>query len=244
MAKRMRHPSPGDRSPWGTIQNVSVIVPYHIYLIGTEGHGGMKLSPEYNALVDQVWRVKGGWYEEDVDVAIVIVTFQKVFADKVKTETGRSGIDAARDALVRHYPKQYSDWWPRERDLKALVGLGYYDAAEIAELTRKASADIDAMFGGPVQPRREKTPARIFRSEHDGLMRIQLAPGDMVVCDFCNKDWTDKPTSGGFIFSGYAVCPDCEPKQLKSIKGHGEEEEIEAFCPSNMSFADFVRSGR
>ena len=69
--------------------------------------------------------------------------------------------------------------------------------------------------------------------------RINL--GDIVACDLCNKDWTFDKTSGGFYFSGKAVCPDCSEKTLKSIKEYNEEEYIDSYCPKDKSFADYVR---
>ena len=64
--------------------------------------------------------------------------------------------------------------------------------------------------------------------------------GDLVMCDFCSKDWTDNDTSGGFLFDSKAVCPDCAPKMLKSIKGYNEEDHIKARCPQDKSFFKWV----
>lgn len=41
---------------------------------------------------------------------------------------------------------------------------------------------------------------------------INVDPGNMVLCDFCNKDYTEDTISvGGILFSGHACCPDCLP---------------------------------
>ncbi len=69
---------------------------------------------------------------------------------------------------------------------------------------------------------------------------IRVDPGRMVLCDFCNKDWTNSKQSGGMMFSSYAVCPDCEAEQRASIKMYKEEHLI-TDCPDGMSFADFIR---
>lgn len=68
--------------------------------------------------------------------------------------------------------------------------------------------------------------------------------GRIVVCDFCDDDYTDKDTGGGFIFGSKAVCPSCEGETRKSIAGYGEEHYIKAECPEGQSFADFVRGYR
>lgn len=68
--------------------------------------------------------------------------------------------------------------------------------------------------------------------------------GPIVVCDLCDKDWTDSPASGGLLFQSKAVCPDCAPRILKSASAHGEEEYIRGTCPPSQSFADYIRACR
>lgn len=65
--------------------------------------------------------------------------------------------------------------------------------------------------------------------------------GDLVACDACNEDFTNSDRSGGFLFRSYAYGPCCQEKQLRSIRGYGEEWNIRARCPAGMSFADWVR---
>lgn len=68
--------------------------------------------------------------------------------------------------------------------------------------------------------------------------------GRDVVCDFCSKDWTDSPESGGFLFGSYGTCPDCAPAFLENVRRYNEERVIKAFCPQGESFADFIRGER
>ena len=68
--------------------------------------------------------------------------------------------------------------------------------------------------------------------------------GDNVVCDFCNADYTTSEESGGFVFSGNGVCPKCAPKSMLNIKKYNEEKYIDALCPEDMSFGDFIRKYR
>lgn len=68
--------------------------------------------------------------------------------------------------------------------------------------------------------------------------------GDIVVCDICDKDYTNSDASGGFIFGSYGYCPSCAEKGLNTIKRYNEEHYIRAFCPMDTSFADFVRKYR
>lgn len=33
--------------------------------------------------------------------------------------------------------------------------------------------------------------------------------GDMVLCDYCDEDYTNSEEEGGFLFGSYAICPKC-----------------------------------
>jgi len=70
---------------------------------------------------------------------------------------------------------------------------------------------------------------------------INIDPGNVVLCDFCNKDYTEDNVSvGGILFSGHAVCPDCLPEFLKGIKKYKEEKFVQATAKENETFRDFV----
>lgn len=71
---------------------------------------------------------------------------------------------------------------------------------------------------------------------------IKIDIGNRVVCDYCGADCTISPVSGGFVFGSYATCPTCAPKLEADAIKYGETELIRARCPSNMSFADWVRN--
>lgn len=68
--------------------------------------------------------------------------------------------------------------------------------------------------------------------------------GEIVVCDFCNADFTASDESGGFVFQSKAVCPRCAPEMLPKIEAYHEDHLIRARCPEGTSFADFVREFR
>lgn len=73
---------------------------------------------------------------------------------------------------------------------------------------------------------------------------ITIDCGGTVLCDFCNKDYTESDESGGFIFGSNAVCPDCADKTMVDIKKYNEEKYIRSKCPEGTSFSNFVRSIR
>jgi hypothetical protein len=73
------------------------------------------------------------------------------------------------------------------------------------------------------------------------IIRIEI--GRQVLCDGCNKDWTDRPESGGVYGLGTkAFCPDCAPQIMADAKRFNELQFIRARCPPEMSFADWVRN--
>ena len=90
---------------------------------------------------------------------------------------------------------------------------------------------------GWVQPTSAGPEYGIF----EGATVINIDPGDCVLCDLCNADYTDSSESGGFMFQSKACCPKCAPDFEKSAEGYGEAHMIGSRCPAGVSFADWVR---
>lgn len=61
-----------------------------------------------------------------------------------------------------------------------------------------------------------------------------------VVCDFCEKDYSDSDEKGGLLFQSRAVCPLCSKKIEKDAIKYGEEKYIRARCPADKTFREFV----
>lgn len=70
---------------------------------------------------------------------------------------------------------------------------------------------------------------------------IVIDPGDLVICDSCDADMTDDPTSGGIMFGSKAICPACTPAWLGDAEKYGEISHVKARCPAGKSFADWIR---
>jgi hypothetical protein len=64
--------------------------------------------------------------------------------------------------------------------------------------------------------------------------------GDTVVCDLCNRDYTDDSSIGGFLFGSKGVCPMCAPVFEQSVKKYGEEAFIKARAMDGEPFKDFI----
>lgn len=73
---------------------------------------------------------------------------------------------------------------------------------------------------------------------------IPVDIGDIVVCDSCNRDFTNSSESGGFVFSSYGYGPCCAPRMMEEITRYGEQRFIKARCPAAISYADFIRAYR
>lgn len=74
----------------------------------------------------------------------------------------------------------------------------------------------------------------------DDLKVYTLDLGDKVLCDLCNKDYSNKQQTGGFLFNRSAVCPECAPKFIEIIDQHNERSMITAKPLPGEPFCQFV----
>lgn len=85
-------------TPWGEAQTTDVHaegIAFH----STASHGGFNLGRERNVLVHPLLRSDTGFYEEDCEAAIVIVTFRELFSAKTVT--------AAHQTAKNWFPEVY-----------------------------------------------------------------------------------------------------------------------------------------
>lgn len=68
--------------------------------------------------------------------------------------------------------------------------------------------------------------------------------GRDVLCDIDDTDLTDDPRIGGYLFGSYAVGPCCVVRHGARVRDYGEEWNIRARCPEDVSFADWIRGLR
>jgi len=68
----------GSRTPWGRADSARRKGP-GIFEVSTPSHGGYKLDVTRNAKIPRALRRKGGWYEEDIDWAIVVLFLGHTF---------------------------------------------------------------------------------------------------------------------------------------------------------------------
>jgi hypothetical protein len=99
-------------SPWGEVQHATRFVD-GIYSVSTAGHGGFKVSDEFNRLIPEPFRADGGWYEEDCDWAAVVFFIQVPFRENGKiTETIKAARSTLRVWRWREWEKYFGDVIP------------------------------------------------------------------------------------------------------------------------------------
>ena len=108
-------------SPWGAVQHAREIAP-GIVSLSTAGHGGMVLSPERRAAMPPALRAFApfageGWYEEDCDVAVVMMAFPEAFEVSQVWEA----VDMARGWWGKSHPEMAA--YLRSPDAAAVVAL-------------------------------------------------------------------------------------------------------------------------
>lgn len=75
----------------------------------------------------------------------------------------------------------------------------------------------------------------------NGVTHITIDPGETVLCDSCNQEFTHSKDTGGMLFRSYAIGPCCEQDWKDGAEEHDESHFIKAACPEGMAFADWVR---
>jgi Domain of unknown function (DUF7007) len=93
------------RSPWGPVQDEREVAP-GITSVSTASHGGFKLNRHLNEGVPDYMREPSGWYEEDVDWAVVATVYPGAFSEADQRH--------ARDTLRNWRPDIYERFFGEE----------------------------------------------------------------------------------------------------------------------------------
>jgi hypothetical protein len=81
---------------------------------------------------------------------------------------------------------------------------------------------------------------KITEEQKDGVTVITFDPGETVLCDLCNEDYTASDEVGGFLFSSKAVCPICAIRLMPMIQKYKEESFIKSTARKGETFRNFV----
>lgn len=68
---------------------------------------------------------------------------------------------------------------------------------------------------------------------------VTIEPGNVVLCDSCNEEYTNSNETGGVLFNRSAYCPKCAPDIIAGAKKYNEEKYL-TYPQENESFRDFV----
>lgn len=98
-----------ERTPWGAPQDM-----HHagtgIAVIGTAGHGGIKLSAERNRKIPKPLRRPGGWYEEDCEAGIPMWVFPDAdYGLSGEYSEPQSVRDRANESVRNWYPDEWEE---------------------------------------------------------------------------------------------------------------------------------------
>jgi hypothetical protein len=133
----------GSRTPWGEAQNAEHIAP-GIVIVDTDGHGGVKLSPERNAAIPAPLRNRSGWYNEDGE-RYIPEAFHADAYTKVRWGTGQTrAVEDIRTNALEYLRDRYPDQYEKATGETILPGQS---VERDKQLWKQAHAD-DFVFAG------------------------------------------------------------------------------------------------
>ncbi|KAF0236114.1 MAG: hypothetical protein FD167_4549 [bacterium] len=114
---------------------------------------------------------------------------------------------------------------------------------EISNMILDVASSFDEVSNSDLQGISMATAMRIIAlvksrlpilAPYDYLSQEQttIDVGSLVVCDYCNEDYSFSDKKGGLLIDNEAVCPNCVTDELK--------QQAESVCPSGISFKDWV----
>jgi len=163
------HLQPGSRTPWGAADYVYDIAP-GIAEVGTDSHGGIKLSPERNREVPAALRRSSGWYEEDCEAAIAMWAFPGEYAQH-RAGRRRDGddwvdqwadVDFVREDSADRVRRWFPDGWEAATG-EAVTAEQSHVRAEQEFLAAHASDLV--------------TVAATASAQHPGMVEVSATPG-------------------------------------------------------------------
>lgn len=90
-------------TPWGKAQTKVLITPW-MFVVGTAGHGGVKLDRKHNAMIPKQYRRLGGWYEEDCEISIPLYfLYEQIIADRLGCEWLKIDKENAKQNVFRYF---------------------------------------------------------------------------------------------------------------------------------------------
>jgi len=118
-------------TPWGNSDSKHILAP-GILSLSTPSHGGIKVEKELNLLIPAYMRAPDGFYEEDVDWAIVATVFPHAFTTEDKAHARKTLRDWVPSAYERYYKEIIPPGQSRKKDEAAFKVLHKNDYLSLA----------------------------------------------------------------------------------------------------------------
>ncbi|EJT01426.1 hypothetical protein RCCGE510_29276 (plasmid) [Rhizobium sp. CCGE 510] len=137
-------------TPWGASQGATIYAE-GIASHSAAGHGGFKLSTERNRLVHPMLRQNSGWYEEDVEWAIVALTFPQLFTSYEQKSADRTIRESFPDAWEAIHGRVLGACESMEKDRRNFEKQHVGDWIVISAITsahEKGFVEVVAVLGG------------------------------------------------------------------------------------------------
>lgn len=156
----------GSRTPWGPVQHLTHVAD-GIVEVGTAGHGGMKLSPQRNREVPPALRTSSGWYEEDCESQIVLMTFPEEYAASRASGRG-NGVDSWADPtfVAESARASVKNWFPDAYEKATGETIAPGESTVRDENTWRAAHAEDQV-----------AVSAIYSSEHPGMVEVTTTLG-------------------------------------------------------------------
>ncbi len=141
-------------TPWGTSQGATVFA-YGVICHSTAGHGGFHLAADRNAKVDPRLRRPGGWYEEDVEWAIVALTFPHLFTSSERRSAEQTVKDSWPDAWEAIFGTVLAPGQSHQTDRRAFHSRHAADWIVISAIRSEqhdGHVEVIATLGGKREP--------------------------------------------------------------------------------------------
>ncbi len=151
----------GAHTPWGRSQGGTVYVE-GIAAHSTAGHGGFKLSAEWNRKVHAALRIAGGFYEEDAEWAIVAISFPHLFTAFERRHAEQTIKDSWPDAWEAMFGTELAPGESRTKDQRAFEVQHANDWVVISAITSQQEQGFVECVATPGGRRGEGTEERRF----------------------------------------------------------------------------------
>lgn len=69
---------------------------------------------------------------------------------------------------------------------------------------------------------------------------MEIQEINMVVCDLCNEDHTNKDEIGGMLLGSKGICPTCTKRMMPNLEKDDEANYVKDIAKEEESFRQFI----